>query len=260
MQQPIPQQYPPVIDGLLYATIDMGAVQDALQRGWLVGMVSETPPLQHPNCASLSMLLPPYPVLEAYSNQRPDMGRAIYLDFLNSPDLDKSMAQILGALRKFKRILLYIEPDPNKEFYILDTIAEFMFNIFGLKIGIYNHPDVPAAIYANSLANFNISDCLFRNGIISKEEYAFMIPPECVPSNASCALLLQSINFGLGSVEEVLKVTCQLLHEIRQTVTTGRPSPVMIVQDKDIQDQKNKIDKMVQNSNTIYGDKDKPNI
>ena len=74
------------------------------------------------------------------------------------------------------------------------------------------------------------------------------------------ALLLQSINFGLGSVEEVLKVTCQLLHEIRQTVTTGRPSPVMIVQDKDIQDQKNKIDQMVQNSNTIYGDKDKPNI
>ena len=39
-------------------------------------------------------------------------------------------------------------------------------------------------------------------------------------------------------MEEVLKVTCQLLHEIRQTVTTGRPSPVMIVQDKDIQDQK----------------------
>ena len=62
----VPTQYPPVMDGLLYATIDMGAVEDALQRGWIVAMVSETMPVQHPNCGSLSMLLPPFPVLEAY--------------------------------------------------------------------------------------------------------------------------------------------------------------------------------------------------
>lgn len=256
----IPQQYPPAIDGLIYATVDMGAVQDALQRGWIVGMVSETTPVPHPNCASISMLLPPFPVLEAYSNQQPQMGRAMYLEFLNSPELDQTVSRLLGALRNFKRVLLYIEPDPNKEFQILDTIAEFMFKVFGIQIGIYNHADMPAAIYGSPMANFNISDCLFRNGAISKEEYAFMIPPECVPSNASCAILLQGINFGMGSVEEVLRVTCQLLHEIRQTVTTGKPSPVMIIQDKDIKQQQNQINQIVQQSKTIYGDQDKPNI
>jgi hypothetical protein len=255
----VPTQYPPVMDGLLYATIDMGAVEDALQRGWIVAMVSETMPVQHPNCGSLSMLLPPFPVLEAYSNQQPQMARAIYLEYLNSIDLDQTISKVLGCLRNFKRVLLYIEPDPNKEFHILDTIAEFMLNVFGLRIGMYNHPDMPAGIFASPMTNFNIADCLFRNGAISKEEYAFMIPPECVPSNASCALLLQSINFGMGSVEDVLRVTCQLLHEIRQTVTTGRPSPVMIINDKDIAKQKAQINQIVQNSKTIYGDQDKPN-
>ena len=257
---PVQQQYPPVIDGLIYATVDMGAVQDALQRGWIVGMVSETMPVQHPNCASISMLLPPFPVLEAYSNQQPQMGRTMYLQFLNSIELDQTFSRLLGALRNFKRVLLYIEPDPNKEFQILDTIAEFMFNTFGLQIGIYNHPDMPAGIFTSPMTNFNISDCLFRNGAISKEEYAFMIPPECVPSSTSCAMLLNDSGIRLNSVEDILRVSCQLLHEIRQTVTTGKISPVMIIKDQDIKQQQEQINQIVQNSKTIYGDQDKPKI
>ena len=255
---PIAPQYPPAIDGLIYATVDMGAVQDALQRGWIVGMISETPPVNHPKCASISMLLPPFPVLDAYSNQEPQLGRALYLEYLNSPNLDHTMSMVLGNLRNFKRILFYIEPDPNKEFQILDTIAEFIFCVFGIKIGIYNHADMPAGIFGSPLCNFNIADCLFRNGAITKEEYAFMIPPECVPSNASCAILLQSLGFTVGSIEEVLKLSCELLHEIRQTVITGKISPVLIIKDEDIAMQKEMINNIVRTSKTIYGNQDKP--
>jgi hypothetical protein len=61
-------------------------------------------------------------------------------------------------------------------------------------------------------------------------------------------------------VEDVLRVSCQLLHEIRQTVTTGKISPVMIIKDQDIKQQQEQINQIVQNSKTIYGDQDKPKI
>ena len=244
------------VKSLLYCTVDMGAVQNALQRGWRVLLVAETRPIPHPNCGLLSSLLPVPMVCEAYLNGRPDIGHNIYYDQLNSQQMDPVIATILASIMKpNSNLLLYVEPDPNKEFLILDTIGEFFHNSFGVNMGQYNHYDLPASLSENNTFNFNIADCLFRNGMISKEEYAFMIPPNFIPNPQSCALLLQSINFGLPNQQAVINLSCQILHDIREQVKTGKKSVISILSEQDIKNRQELIDKRVQNSLTRYGDK-----
>lgn len=249
-----PAQYPNLLRGLLYGTVDAGAVQDALQRGWKVALVAETQPIHHPNCFMLSSLLPIPQCYDAYLNGRPDIGRQMYLQFLASKQEDEVVAMVVGALRKSNiNLLLYVEPDPNKEFCILDTLAQFFAEMFGIVMGQYNHADMPAASYPSLPHNYNISDCLFRNGVISKEEYAFTLPPEAVPSSQSCALLLQSVNYGFPNLEAVLKVCCQMLHDIRENANTNKISPITILSEKDIEDRKAAIEKTVAESKTRFG-------
>ena len=244
------------VKSLLYCTVDMGAVQNALLRGWRVLLVAETRPLPHPNCGLLSSLLPVPMVCEAYLDGRPDIGHNIYYDQLNSQQMDPVIATILASLKKpNSNLLLFVEPDPNNEFFILDTIGEFFRNSFGIVMGQYDHYDLPASLMESNNFNFNIADCLFRNGMISKEEYAFMIPPNYVPNPQSCALLLQSINFGLPNQQAMIELSCRILQDIREQVKTGKKSVVTILSDQDIKNRQDIIDKRVQNSLTRYGDK-----
>lgn len=249
-----------LLRGLLYCTVDMGAVQDALQRGWQVALVAETRPLPHPNCSLLSSILPPYPVIEAYLNKRPDIGRTIYLQYLSSKEKEPVIAIMLSALQSNNRnLLIFVEPDPNKEFYILDTIGELFYKLFGIRMGQYGHLDRPASIERSPGTDFNISDCLFRNGCISKEQYAMMLPPNAVPSWASCAILMQSINYGMRSQRDALNFCCQLLHDIKQEYLSGgamKMPPMTMINKNDIKERQEAIDKQVQESKTRFGDKE----
>lgn len=247
-----------LLRGLLYCTVDMGAVQDALQRGWQVAMVAETHPLPHPNCSLLSSILPPYEAIDAYLNKRPDIGREFYLQYLASQEKDPVIAVMLSALQSNQRnLLIFVEPDPNREFYILDTIAEFFFTAFGVQMGQYGHLDKPARNVRSPMTDYNIADCLFRNGCISKEQYAMMLPPTMVPSWASCAILMQSINYGMRSQQEALMYCCQMLQDIKKAYLAGdkKAPPFVMLNKNDIKDRQAEIDKRVQDSKTRFGDK-----
>ena len=249
-----------LLRGLLYCTVDMGAIEDALARGWNVALVAETHPLPHPNCFLLSSILPPFPCLDAYLNKRPDIGRNIYLQYLSSKENDPRIAMMFSMLQGSGRnLLIYVEPDPNKEFFILDTIAQFFYEAFGVRMGQYGHLDKPAGIERTPMTDFNIVDCLFRNGCISKEQYAMMLPVNAVPSWASCAILMQSINYGLPSERDALNYCCQILHDIRQEYLSGgakvRP-PMTMLNQEDLKEKQAEIDRMVQNSKTRFGNKE----
>ena len=109
------------------------------------------------------------------------------------------------------------------------------------------------------MTDFNIVDCLFRNGCISKEQYAMMLPVNAVPSWASCAILMQSINYGLPSERDALNYCCQILHDIRQEYLSGgakvRP-PMTMLNQEDLKEKQAEIDRMVQNSKTRFGNKE----
>ena len=247
-----------LLRGLLYCTVDMGAVQDALQRGWQVALVAETRPLPHPNCSLLSSILPPYEAIDAYINKCPYIGREFYLQYLASQEKDNVIAVMLSALQSNQRnLLIFVEREPNRELYILYTIAEFFFTAFGVQMGQYGHLDKPARNVRSPMTDYNIADCLFRNGCISKEQYAMMLPPTMVPSWASCAILMQSINYGMRSQQEALMYCCQMLQDIKKAYLAGdkKAPPFVMLNKNDIKDRQAEIDKRVQDSKTRFGDK-----
>lgn len=243
------------LKGRLYASNDPGTIPDAMANNFIViALVDVGNSIQFPNCAIMSNLLPPPEAISAYLDGNPAMGMDLYMKYLMSPGREESVVCILAALyKKAANILLFTEYDSDQEFHILQTICSFLYNSFGIIVGQYKNPNTPAGIIPSPQYDFIISDLLFVNGHITKEEYSAMIPPDAMPSDRACSILLRFINYGFPDMNTCINACRKLINDIRLESQTGQISPLLIVKERIDQCVEDKTNRTVMGANTRFG-------
>lgn len=234
--------YSSLFEGSLNASNDAGAIPDALASGYCVIAVVDVEDsarfMNIPNLVVMSDLLPPPASITAYIDGNPNMGRTIYLSYLSDKGREQSIVNILQVLyghRNFiKRndILLYTDYEPDIEFHILDTLAEFFCNTFGIVINPYKSKSINNI--RNNVTDFIIANVLFSNGKINKYEYAMMIPAQLKPTAESMSILLSDINYQPGSLHDAAITSMKYLEQLREEVRSNyrHKSPIIIANEK----------------------------
>lgn len=223
-----------LIKGQICATTSPEWVQYCLSNRWTIGGIVEGMVPSNQNEFLVSMLLPPFQSISMILDHNDyASARGIYLQYLNNrQDTEPALCQILTQVVCIPgNVLLYAEREPNENFRILDTIAEFFATTFGVRIGLFadGSEPIPQQLNPTPLTNFNIADILFRNGFISKESYSMMMPEDAIPSVRSCGMLLQSINYGFSNPDEYRMACRNMLNTIKQQQITGKVSPMIAV-------------------------------
>lgn len=231
-----------LFEGSLNCSNDAGAIPDALASWYCVVAVVDVEDsvrfMNIPNLVVMSDLLPPPASITAYIDGNPNMGKSIYLSYLADKGREQSVVNILQVLygrREFiKRndILLYTDYEPDIEFHILDTLAEFFCNTFGIVINPYKSKSVSHIRNINT--DFIIANVLFSNGRINKYEYAMIMPAECTPSYESMSILLSDINYQPGSLHDAAVTSMKYLEQLREEVKSNYrcKSPIIIANEK----------------------------
>lgn len=234
--------YNSLFEGSLNASNDAGAIPDALASGYCVIAVVDVEDsarfMNIPNLVVMSDLLPPPASITAYIDGNPTMGRTIYLSYLSDKGREQSIVNILQVLyghREFiKRndILLYTDYEPDIEFHILDTLAEFFCNTFGIVINPYKSKSINNI--RNNVTDFIIANVLFSNGKINKYEYAMMMPAQLKPTAESMSILLSDINYQPGSLHDAAITSMKYLEQLREEVKSNYrcKSPIIIANEK----------------------------
>ena len=234
--------YNSLFEGSLNASNDAGAIPDALASGDCVIAVVDVEDsarfMNIPNLVVMSDLLPPPASITAYIDGNSIMGRSIYLSYLADKGREQSIVNILQVLyghREFiKRndILLYTDYEPDIEFHILDTLAEFFCNTFGIVINPYKSKSINNI--RNNVTDFIIANVLFSNGKINKYEYAMMMPTQLKPTAESMSILLSDINYQPGSLHDAAITSMKYLEQLREEVRSNyrHKSPIIIANEK----------------------------
>ena len=234
--------YNSLFEGSLNASNDAGAIPDALASGYCVIAVVDVEDsarfMNIPNLVVMSDLLPPPSSITAYIDGNSIMGRSIYISYLADKGREQSIVNILQVLyghREFiKRndILLYTDYEPDIEFHILDTLAEFFCNTFGIVINPYKSKSINNI--RNNVTDFIIANVLFSNGKINKYEYAMMVPAQLKPTAESMSILLSDINYQPGSLHDAAVTSMKYLEQLREEVKSNyrHKSPIIIANEK----------------------------
>lgn len=220
----------PFLPGQLYASNDPGAIVDAMSCGFVVIAlvdVSATP--NYKNCVVISSLLPPPEAISAILDGNLQLGQQKYLAYLADSAREETIVCILAALHQQPRnFLLFTEYDSDTEFHIIDTLRSFFFQAFGIVIGDYKNPNLPAGSINDPKYNFTLADLLFINGYIPKEMYVTMLPLDAVPSPRAISILLRHINYGFQTMDDCVRACIAMINDIRKEMQTGIKSPIMI--------------------------------
>ena len=234
--------YNSLFEGSLNASNDAGAIPDALASGYCVIAVVDVEDsarfMNIPNLVVMSDLLPPPASITAYIDGNPTMGRTIYLSYLSDKGREQSIVNILQVLygrRNFikrNNILLYTDYEPDIEFHILDTLAEFFCNTFGIVINPYKSKSINNI--RNNVTDFIIANVLFSNGKINKYEYAMMMPAQLKPTAESMSILLSDINYQPSSLHDAAVTSMKYLEQLREEVRSNYrcKSPIIIANEK----------------------------
>lgn len=234
--------YNSLFEGSLNASNDAGAIPNALASGYCVIAVVDVEDsarfMNIPNLVVMSDLLPPPASITAYIDGNPTMGRTIYLSYLSDKGREQSIVNILQVLygrRNFikrNNILLYTDYEPDIEFHILDTLAEFFCNTFGIVINPYKSKSINNI--RNNVTDFIIANVLFSNGKINKYEYAMMMPAQLKPTAESMSILLSDINYQPGSLHDAAVTSMKYLEQLREEVKSNYrcKSPIIIANEK----------------------------
>lgn len=229
------------IKGRLYATNDQGAIPDAMTRGIQVIALVDTQQsyiYSQRGCVVFSSLLPQSDSITDILNGNVPMGIQKYKAYLASTDVELPIVHILAALvQKPRDYLIYTEYDPDREFHILESFMSFFAEAFGIIIGWYGDPRRPATSMKAPAFDYRIADLLFTNGrydektgtyytLIDRNTYAFMTPPDAIPSPKACQTLLSTVNYGFQTMEDCVKVCMAMLEDIRTEAKTGMRNPM----------------------------------
>ena len=219
--------------GKLFASCDQGSIAEAMTCGMQVIAlvdVGQAYQYQSMGCVVISSLLPPPEVITDILNGNLPQGIQKYKMFLASSNNEQTIVCLLAALhQKPMGFLLYTEYDSDREFHILETISQFLVEVFGIIVGIFRNPKYPATSIKDPQFDYRIADLLFVNNFIDRKIYAMLTPLNAVPSPRACQVLLKHINYGFNSMEDCVKACLGMLNDIRQEIQTGKVNPMMIV-------------------------------
>ena len=222
----------PII-GKVYCTTSPEAVEYALNSRFLIGILSDTLKPNNMTEVGASTLLPPPESIFATLEQGIEIGTGLYKQYLNTRSdlIEPVLCTIMGSIiSRPSTLLLFVEKDPNEQFKILNTLAEFFYTTFGFMPGyIDNKGNITTEF--NKIKNINcdanIADLLFRNNLITPEQYSIMFPQGLLPSIKSCGVLLKSMNYGFKNIEEYQVYCRKLLDEMYQAKLTGVFNPMI---------------------------------
>jgi hypothetical protein len=227
----------PII-GKVYFSTSPVAVQYALNSRFLIGILSDTlkPSNMQEFCAST--LLPPPESCFATLEQGIEIGVGIYKQYLMTKTdlIEPVLCNIIGSIiSRPSNILLFVEKDPNEQFKILPTLAEFFYNTFGIVPGYIDETGKTTNEFSticNVNTNANIADLLYRNNLLSNEQYSMIFPKHMLPSIKSCGILLKSMNYGFQTIEEYQIYCRKMLDEIYNNKVNGTFNPMVNVTNK----------------------------
>lgn len=254
---------PQFLEGVLYCSNDPGAVYDALACGFAIIAVVDVDEAYRfsnmPNTVVMSSLLPPSEAISAFINQDPIAGESIYYQYLANVDREEAIVCILKALyghrarTKTNKFLLYTDLEPDMEFHISKVLHLFFLDTFGIYIAPYKYQNMKSFNISNPEYNFRICTLLFENNMITKEEYAMMLPPDALPSDKCVAILLQEINCMPSCINDAMRICCQYIQQIRDKINTGKTEPFILFKQKMEDQLEKKITKRVMESDTRFG-------
>lgn len=251
-----------------YVTDDFGFLNDARQRGLnILCLVEPEESNQYPGCSIASLLLPHPVIVVEFLNSDPNqmnynmiINKYLhdYQNYLASSELEGAVVNILASLYKTpKHLLIFCPTDQNKTFKILDSIAYFFSNTFGIIPGDYryiysNDPNVSPKFIDTPAFRYILLDLLFVNGFIDIREYANKIPLNSIPSPRAAAKLLQLVNQPIGDLKSAIITAINIIESIKMETQTGKISPFIETRQNVSSEMENQINNMVYNSNQQF--------
>lgn len=251
----------PFLKSNCYVTDDFGLLNDAKQRGFnIVCLVEPEETSLYPDCSIASLLLPHPVIILEFLNSDPkqvDYNTIIqkylydYQNYLASAELEGSIVNILASLYKLQRnLLLFCPTDQNREFKILDSIAYFLSNAFGIIPGNYQYlfnpdPRLAPRFIDSPAFRYVFLDLLFINGFIDMREYSVKLPPNSIPSPRATAKIFQIINKPLPDLKSGITIAISVIESIKQEYQTGKISPFIETRQNISNEMENKINQML---------------
>lgn len=218
------------LKGVIYATDDPGTLPLAKTYGFQVIVladVGETP--NYPGCIVLSSLLPPPDVVAEIIDEDINNGLHHYLQYIASVEREYVIANILAALLRPKKILIYTEMEQNKEFHIIETLVQFFYEVFGVLIGIYGTGKDTTYI-CEPRFDYSRAELLYAYDFISLRDYTLITPNDAVPSPRSVSKIVASTNLIFRDLNEATRMAIAIINNIRSEAEHGTLNPLIIVQ------------------------------
>ena len=100
---------------------------------------------------------------------------------------------------------------------------------------------------------YNITELLFTNSYITKEEYAVMLPPGSIPSPRAISILLSDYNCAFPTMEATITAACNIIDAYKQQAQTGRLVPI-VEMTKTLDDcRSQQVHQLIDNSKIKFG-------
>jgi len=246
-------------------------IPDALMRGFNVACIVNPEEMQYfPGCVAMSNLLPhPYSVIDLLNAERKDPNypailQKYMLDYqkcLLSKDKEEPVCAIIASIYKTsKPLLLFVERESNSQFHIIESVAYFLRNFFGIIIGPYENimrqdPNFNPGFIADPRYMFAVADLLFCNGYISKKEYAYYVPEGCIPSERACSILLSDYNYVFPNLQASITAVINIIRMLKEESVTGKTNVAFQITEKLNEEYQKEINNIVANSNYRFGRK-----
>jgi hypothetical protein len=254
-----------------YWSTDSAAIPDAMMRGFNVVVITDVCDAQaYPGCVIMSGLLPHPSLVYMILNTEPkeptfpaiqNQYMAGYYDYLNSPEKDDSIVNILASMYKTnKNILFFAESDIEQQFYPLEVLTKLLITRYGIIVANYANmfmedPALQPGFIPEPPYIYNIAEMLFINAYITKEEYAMLLPDGAIPSSRSISILLSDYNCAFPTMQAAITAACNVVSTLKFQAKTGRVCPVINVGAKLDEARQAQVTAIVQNSETRFGKK-----
>ena len=264
------QQQRPFFKSSMYWTTNSDFIPQALMNGFNVVVLVDVDLMgAFPGCVGMSNLLPHPPlVMQILSTDKATPGYETimeqymigYQHFLSESQREESIVNLLASMYKTTHpVLLYAEPETERQFFILKNMCLFFQNMFGINIGWYD--DMYNTANALSQPSFipspqfiyRIIDLLFVNAYITKKEDAMMLPQGMVPSVRVASILLSDFNCVFPTMQAAFIATCNIVEALRIEATTGMVVPAVKITKELDQARQDEITKILENPNTRFG-------
>lgn len=212
---------------------DINELPQAIAQGETVIPIVDNPEyFQYTNTAPLGILLPPYEVLNADTENQPDIATELYLDWLSTGTRVEAIAAIIAVLHSGRNIVFYVEPEDSMNFSYPRVFIMYMANTYGVGIGdgIGLGFPVNGSIDMDPIKVMSRLELLLSQSMISINDFCIEWPIETgiSPSQEACVTIAKAGKSDITfiNMEQCTQYVNGLISSYKQSVMSNKEMPL----------------------------------